>query len=74
MENENYVYNIKICYGIMFPVVKNIKIGMNAEIDEVRDWIEDMINDNTVLCVVDMKERVHCIMVNEIRNVIIKKI
>ena len=70
---EIKIYNIKICYGILFPVVRNIKFKADAEIDEIKSWIEGMVNCNTMLCLTDMKGKVHCITVSEIRSIIIKE-
>ena len=70
---EIKIYKIKICYGILFPVVRNIKFKTDAEIDELKSWIEEMVNCNVMLCLTDMKGKVYCVTVSEIRSIIIKE-
>lgn len=68
-----YLYKMIVKTGLILPTYKVIKFIAAAEIDEERDWIADELNGNA-LCVVDYKDRLHCIDRTEIKSITIKQI
>lgn len=70
---NTYLYKMIIKMGFIFPTYKVIKFISAAGIDRERDWIADELNGNA-LCVVDYKNRLHCIDRTEIKSITIKQI
>ena len=69
-----YLYRMVIWTGVFIPHCKIIKLVFaEDDINKIRNWIAGLLDKNA-LCLVDNKEKIHCIDRTEIRKITIKQI